>query len=197
MIILFHSEECKFCIKLLEYINTNNLTDFFKFINIDTLATIPENITIVPTVIDSSIEAPLEGKKAFEYVVNHKYFNHPTNNVDYWVNKPPPKPTIEEDKKALDKSLLTIYTNLDDDKQQVNQQNKTKQVYYKPVTKAPIISKKPIIAKKPIMTKTNQTSNQTFNQISNQTSNLASNLVTNQTEINNFKKNIALLKLRR
>jgi glutaredoxin-related protein len=114
MIILFHSEECKFCVKLLEYINTNNLKDFFKFIDIDNLNTIPENIKLVPTIIDSNIEAPLEGKKAFEYVVNHKYFNHPTNNVDFWVNSPLPKPQIDEDTKALDKSLLTIYTNIDD-----------------------------------------------------------------------------------
>lgn len=114
MIILFHSEECKFCIKLLEYINTNNLNDFFKLINIDNLSSIPDYITMVPTIIDSNIEAPLEGKKAFEYVVNHKYFNHPTNNIDFWVNTPLPKPTIEEDKKALDKSQLTIYTNIDD-----------------------------------------------------------------------------------
>ena len=82
-----------------------------------------ENITIVPTIIDPSIEAPLEGKKAFEYVVNHKYFNHPTNNINFWVKNPPPKPTIEEDKKALDKSALTIYTNLDDDNNKQKTEN--------------------------------------------------------------------------
>ena len=189
----------------MEYINTNNLIDFFKVINIDTLSTIPENITIVPTVIDSSIEAPLEGKKAFEYVVNHKYFNHPTNNVDYWVNKPPPKPTIEEDNKALDKSLLTIYTNLDDvnnkqtlKPQVINQQNKTKQVYYKPVTKPPIIAKKPIIAKnnQAISKVNNQAiskiNNQTISQVNNQTCDQV-----NKNDVNNLKKNMALLKLRR
>lgn len=159
MIILFHSDECKFCIKLLEYINTNKLNDFFKFINIDTLDVIPDNITIVPTVIDSSIEAPLEGKKAFEYVVNHKYFNHPTNNVDFWINAPPPKPTIEEDKKALDKTALTLYTNLDDVNNKLKPQTQTqtqnpvrptKQVYYKPVTKTTTITpikKQPVVAR--------------------------------------------------
>ena len=163
MIILFHSNECLFCIKLLEYINNNNLNDFFKFINIDTIVVIPENITIVPTIIDPSIEAPLEGKKAFEYVVNHKYFNHPTNNINFWVKNPPPKPTIEEDKKALDKSALTIYTNLDDDNnKQKTENSSTKHVYYKPKT--------PIVAK-----------------------------LNDEPKIinNNFKKNIALLRLKR
>lgn len=218
MIILFHSEECKFCVKLLEYINTNKLNDFFKFINIDTLSVIPEHITIVPTVIDSSIEAPLEGKKAFEYVVNHKYFNHPTNNVDFWINTPPPKPTIEEDKKALDKSMLTIYTNLDDvnNKQPLKPQieslksqtdtikKPTKQVYYKPVTKTtnvPPIVKKPVVAKinKP---ETNNDSNETNNNDSNKINNNDPNKTNNNNENqkiinNNLKKNMALMRLRR
>jgi len=116
MIILFYSDECKFSSRLLEYIKNNNLTDFFKLVNIDLLDTIPENINIVPTIIDSNIEAPLDGKKAFEYVINHKFFNYPTNNIDFWVNSPIPKPTIEEDNKALDKSKLTFFATLDDDK---------------------------------------------------------------------------------
>jgi hypothetical protein len=116
MIILFYSDECKFSSRLLEYIKNNNLTDFFKLVNIDLLDTIPENINVVPTIIDSHIEAPLDGKKAFEYVINHKFFNYPTNNVDFWVNSPIPKPTIEEDNKALDKSKLTFFASLDDDK---------------------------------------------------------------------------------
>lgn len=115
MIILFYSDECKFSSRLLEYIKNNNLTDFFKLVDIDLLDTIPENINIVPTIIDSNIEAPLDGKKAFEYVINHKFFNYPTNNVDFWVNSPIPKPTIEEDNKALDKSKLTFFATLDDD----------------------------------------------------------------------------------
>jgi len=99
MRILFYSNSCNFCLKLVEYIEKNNLKDFFKMINIDTTNNIPKNITIVPTIIDTTIEAPLEGKKAFEYVINQKYFNHPTNNVDF-IKNGVPKPTIEEDSKA-------------------------------------------------------------------------------------------------
>jgi len=100
MRILFYSKTCDFCLKLLEYLNTNNLNDFFNKICIDDTMNIPKNITVVPTIIDDEIEAPLEGKKAFEYVINQKYFNHPTNNIDF-VKNGVPKPTIDEDKKAI------------------------------------------------------------------------------------------------
>jgi hypothetical protein len=103
MIILFYSNQCKFSEKLLEYIKKNNLEKYFKMINIDDDIKIPDNITIVPTIIDETIEAPLEGKDAFIYVVNQKFFNHPTNNIDFWVNKTVPKPVIDEDKKAIEK----------------------------------------------------------------------------------------------
>jgi hypothetical protein len=39
----------------------------------------------------------MKGKKAFEYLLSIKYFNNPTNNVDYEL---PPKPEIIEDEKA-------------------------------------------------------------------------------------------------
>jgi hypothetical protein len=115
MIILFYSNECKFCLKLLDYINKNNLKDFFKMINIDELKEIPENITIVPTIINSVLQVTLEGKKAFEFVINQKFFNHPTNNIDYWIANPIPKPTIEEDKRALEKNNL-LFSSIDIDK---------------------------------------------------------------------------------
>jgi hypothetical protein len=87
--------------KLIEYINKNTLNEYFNMICIDDDTTkIPKNITVVPTIIDEEIEAPLEGKKAFEYVINQKYFNHPTNNTEFTKNGVP-KPTIEEDKKAI------------------------------------------------------------------------------------------------
>ena len=99
MRILFYSESCNFCLKLLEYIDKNKLGQYFKLISIDKSKNIPTNVTIVPTIIDTSVEAPLEGKKAFEYVINQKYFNHPTNNVEY-TKDGVPKPSIEEDIKA-------------------------------------------------------------------------------------------------
>jgi hypothetical protein len=90
--------------KLIEYIVKNNLNDFFKQICIDNTNNIPKNITVVPTIIDEDIEAPLEGKQAWEYIKNQKFFNHPTNNIDL-VKNGVPKPDIEEDKRAINSKV--------------------------------------------------------------------------------------------
>jgi hypothetical protein len=82
MIILFYSDQCEFSKKIIEYIEKNNLKKNFNTININKLKEIPSNITVVPTIITDNIEAPLEGKKAFEYIINQKYFFHPTNNIE-------------------------------------------------------------------------------------------------------------------
>lgn len=124
MRILFYSESCNFCLKLLEYINKNNLVQYFKMICIDEkTAKIPKHITIVPTVIDTTIESPMEGKRAFEYVINQKYFNHPTNNIEYTKNGIP-IPTIEEDMKAgsskSGNSFIFVDKNKEIDKEEKN-----------------------------------------------------------------------------
>lgn len=124
MRILFYSESCNFCLKLLEYINKNNLEQYFKMICIDEkTAKVPKHITIVPTVIDTTIESPMEGKKAFEYVINQKYFNHPTNNIEYTKNGIP-IPTIEEDMKATSSksgnNFIFVDKNKDIDKEDKN-----------------------------------------------------------------------------
>lgn len=125
MRILFYSEKCNFCLKLLEYIDKNNIADFFKMICIDRTNNIPKHITLIPTIIDTTIEAPFEGKKAFEYVINQKYFNHPTNNLEYikpYMNKDGkpelPQPQIEEDARANTSRSGSgfIYVNQDTEK---------------------------------------------------------------------------------
>lgn len=113
MIILFYSEQCQYCVKLLDYVIKNNLKKYFTLINIDTTSKIPNNVTIVPTIIDTTIKAPLEGKYALEYLFNQKYFNHPTNNIEFWLDIGIPIPSIEEDNKAIDKFKLSNYTCFD------------------------------------------------------------------------------------
>jgi hypothetical protein len=103
MLILFYSEQCDFSKKLLEFLDKHNIKRNFNLINIDRINKIPGNITVVPTILDSTIEAPFEGKKAFEFIVNQKYFNFPTNNIDFWTKNMVPKPIIEEDKKAIER----------------------------------------------------------------------------------------------
>jgi len=134
MRILFYSETCNFCLKLLEYIDKNNLGEFFKMICIDKTNNIPKNITVVPTVIDTTIQAPLEGKKAFEYVINQKYFNHPTNNIDY-IKNGVPKPTIEEDQKAISAKSSSgfIYVDKDTEKKYNDHENTFEHLFNKSI----------------------------------------------------------------
>ena len=66
----------------------------FKFINVDNNK-VPDRIKVVPTIIDSEYKDLLEGKKAFEYLYNKKYFNIPTNNLLLWKDKIIPKPEIK------------------------------------------------------------------------------------------------------
>ena len=97
MKVIFYSSNCEHCNKLISYLDKYNIKNQFKLINIDTLDKIPNSIDIVPTIIDSDLNQPLKGKKAFEYVNNLKYFNNSTNN--YTIHNLP-KPNIEEDNKA-------------------------------------------------------------------------------------------------
>jgi hypothetical protein len=87
----------------------------FKFVNIDIIDP-PKEIDIVPTIVDTELIQPLKGKKAFEYLLNIKYFNNPTNNIEY-IKDLPVNPVIQEDDKAiqsnssnleLDKNVLQL-----------------------------------------------------------------------------------------
>ena len=78
MRIIFYSSYVEFCLKLIEYIKVNSLEDYFKIVNIDDLSdkeTKELGLTIIPTLIDSDVDTPFEGVKAWEYVRNQKYFN--------------------------------------------------------------------------------------------------------------------------
>ena len=67
MKVVFYSEQCDYCKKLLDYMDKYNITSLFKLINIDK-STPPKDIDIVPTIIDTELNQPLKGKKAFEYL---------------------------------------------------------------------------------------------------------------------------------
>ena len=99
MKILFFSNKCKFSSELIEKLKESKFANEFKFINVD-LTKVPDKIKVVPTIIDSDYKDLLEGKKAFEYLFNKKYFNIPTNNLLLWKDKVIPKPEIAEDKLA-------------------------------------------------------------------------------------------------
>ena len=103
MKILFYSERCKFSSELISKLKDTNFSKEFQHINIDKNQ-VPSQIKVVPTIIDSEYKDLLEGKKAFEYIFNKKYFDNPTNNLLLWKDKDVPNPNIKEDKLATNLS---------------------------------------------------------------------------------------------
>lgn len=126
MKIIFYSEECEYCKKMLAYLDKYNIRNVFKLIDINSnINEIPKNIDIVPTIIDTELNQPLKGKQAFEYLINIRYFNNPTNNISYIESIQ--KPNICEDKMAnniLVEQMLTLNNeNQIDSKQLVQEMN--------------------------------------------------------------------------
>jgi glutaredoxin-related protein len=111
MKILFYSNKCGICNKLLLFLDKNNMITCFDMVNIDTLDIDKLNdelkekhdfkIELVPTILDTNFNQPIKGTTDIEKYLNaNKYFNNPTNNIEY-IKYLPPKPEIEEDKKAI------------------------------------------------------------------------------------------------
>ena len=112
MKVVFYSNHCEYCKKLLLYLEKYNIKSLFKLINIDDTPA-PPGIDSVPSIIDTELIQPLKGKAVFEYLLNLKYFNNPTNNIEY-IKNIPINPNIKEDDKALSKNTrnLTIDPNI-------------------------------------------------------------------------------------
>jgi hypothetical protein len=109
MKVIFYSEQCDYCKKLLQYLDKYNIKSLFKLVNIDKTQA-PKDIDIVPTIIDTELNQPLKGKKAFEYLLHVKYFNNPTNNIDY-IKELPINPDIKEDDKAIKLDTIDLEIN--------------------------------------------------------------------------------------
>ena len=109
MKVLFYSEQCEYSKKLLIYLEKNNIKNLFKLVNIDK-TDVPTEIDIVPSIVDTKLNQPMKGKKAFEYLLNLKYFNNPTNNIDY-VKEIHVNPNIPEDDKAIKSKTFNLELN--------------------------------------------------------------------------------------
>jgi len=99
MKVLFYSEKCNFSREIITQLKNTEAYTEFTLINIDENK-VPSKIKVVPTIVDSEIKNLLEGKTAFEYLYNKKYFNIPTNNIHLWKDKILPMPDIIEDNLA-------------------------------------------------------------------------------------------------
>ena len=106
MKVIFYSDKCQYCNNMMTYLDKHNIKLMFKFVNIDT-DDYPKEIDIVPTIVDTDIMQPLKGKKVFEYLLNIKYFNNPTNNIEY-IKELPDNPIIPEDDKAISNNTLNL-----------------------------------------------------------------------------------------
>ena len=100
MKVLFYSDQCKYSKELIKQLKETSFIKEFNIVNVDK-TTVPKQIKVVPTIIDSNYKDMLEGKKAFEYLFNKKYFNISTNNLFLWKDKNLPVLEIKEDKLAI------------------------------------------------------------------------------------------------
>jgi hypothetical protein len=106
MRVVFYSKKCEYSNKLIAYLEKNNIKNLFEFINIDETEP-PDYIDLVPTIVDTKLNQPMKGKKAFEYLLNLKYFNNPTNNIEY-IKELPTNPDIPEDDKAIQSKTQSL-----------------------------------------------------------------------------------------
>ena len=125
MKIVFYSDKCEYCKKLIAYLEKHNIKYIFKMVNIDNTEA-PKDIDIVPTIIDTELNQPLKGKKAFEYLLNIKYFNNPTNNIDF-IKDIPSNPEIIEDDKAT--QIKTINLEINSNSNSLNQINPINELF--------------------------------------------------------------------
>ena len=109
MKIIFYSDKCQYSNNMLGYLDKHNIKSLFKLVNIDIIDP-PKEIDTVPTIVDTELVQPLKGKKAFEYLLNIKYFNNPTNNIEY-IQYLPDNPIIPEDDKAVQNNIINLEIN--------------------------------------------------------------------------------------
>jgi hypothetical protein len=129
MKVIFYSDKCQYCGNMMLYLDKHNIKSMFKLINIDYINP-PEEIDIVPTIVDTELNQSLKGKKAFEYLLNIKYFNNPTNNIDY-IKDLPDNPVIPEDDKAINNNSTNLEiskNNIVLDKEEQNTPNTNKKL---------------------------------------------------------------------
>jgi hypothetical protein len=116
--IVFYSNKCKYCERLLEAIQHEQLGDFCQLICFDTSPEkIPDFINNVPTIVAEHLLKPLIGKSAEEWIRNKKHFNQITNNINTSnVTDPKIESALKEFEfnKFESSSISDHYTNITD-----------------------------------------------------------------------------------
>lgn len=95
MKVLFYSDYCKHCTKLLNHKQNDADFQHVKKICVDTAKDLPPQITKVPTLVASDLLTPITGKDVFSYFNCLEMFDQKTNNVTYWKNKAIKRPKVD------------------------------------------------------------------------------------------------------
>ena len=85
--IIFYSNKCVHCKKIIDLITNENIMERFKLICIDNQSKSYPYIHRVPTLLISKDHAPLVGVNAFNYIKANTQFNKGTNNINLNPNK--------------------------------------------------------------------------------------------------------------
>ena len=85
--IIFYSNKCVHCKKIIDLITNENIMEHFKLICIDNESKSYPYIHRVPTLLISKDHAPLVGVNAFNYIKANTQFNKGTNNINLNPNK--------------------------------------------------------------------------------------------------------------
>lgn len=94
--IIFYSNKCLHCKKIIDLITNENIIDNFKLVCIDNNSSKYPYIQRVPTLIISKDRVPLVGVNAFNFIKANTQFNKKTNNIN--LN---PNSNISEDLNTL------------------------------------------------------------------------------------------------
>ena len=109
MKVIFYSNKCDISNKILNYLDTLNIKLLFKLINIDDnnidySSVLKIDNKELPIMIDSELNQPVKGNDVYNYLINIKYFNIATNNID---NVIPDNPLINN----TNDNKTSIYNN--------------------------------------------------------------------------------------
>ena len=94
--IIFYSNKCLHCKKIIDLITNENIIDNFKLVCIDNNSSKYPYIQRVPTLIISKDRVPVVGVNAFNFIKANTQFNKKTNNIN--LN---PNSNISEDLNTL------------------------------------------------------------------------------------------------
>lgn len=79
-VILFFSKNCQYCEQIIQTIKLKQV-NVVKMIDVD-VATVPNSINQVPTLIVKGFIKPLVGKQVFDWIESLEYFDQHTNNIN-------------------------------------------------------------------------------------------------------------------